>query len=64
MLYQINIILNIDDSMIDQAIKEQQNKDPLVEIAVSLSNPSSYIWDELIHENYTILRCSKKKCVV
>jgi hypothetical protein len=61
MLYQINIILNIDDSMVDRVIKEQENKDPLVEIALALSNPSSTIWDEMVHENYTILRCSKKK---
>ena len=60
-LHKAGIILTIDDSKIDDIIQEQKKKDPLLEIATAFTDTSSFIWDEMISENYTILRCSTKR---
>jgi hypothetical protein len=60
-LYQVGIILTIDESKIDDIIQELKQKDPLVEIATEFTETSSDLLDEMISEHYTILRCSKKK---
>ena len=65
-LYQIGIISTIDESKIDDIIQEEKNKDLLVELATAYGDTSSYLLDEIMAKNYTILRCSKKRlcCLV
>ena len=60
-LHQVGIILTIEEDKIDDIIREQKKKEPLLEIATAFTDTTSYMWDEMISENYTILRCSKKK---